>query len=151
MFGDYHLFIKGTVLTIMKTLLQVLLFTLGSVTYASAETNIKCTWNGNSNSFIIDDKKQEIRQVAEEDVTGRPPNIILFHEDFIIFEIRVLGKPYTAVPDKLSLDGSFIIYNHVINRLTGKMDKVMFLKTKYRKDVAVSHSEWDCAVQGKQF
>ena len=152
MFCGYHLFIKGTVLTIMKILLQALIFTLVSVTYASAETKITCSnkRKGVSLAYAINDVKQEIRRL-KKNVNAQTLIPLLWHEDMIIFDIQMIGEPYKNPPERYGVTDNVRLVRHVLDRRSGKLDTISVIKWDDNTDTDRFHLQWDCTAQGKQF
>ena len=133
-------------MTIVKPLLQVLLFTLGSVTYASAEINIICSSLGESMTYVIDEAKQEIHRVDQaEDLTT-----LVFHDDMILFDRNQIGKPYKN-PPSTTVDGMLYVTRVLLDRRTGEMHRQTIIAFQDVPNVHTFNEVWDCSLDGKKF
>ena len=133
-------------MNIMKPLLQVLLFTLGSVTYASAETTITCSYNDSSVAYVIDEAKQEIRRVD----TAEALTTLVFHDDMIMFDRNTIGKPYNNTPSTTS-DGMLFVTRFLLDRRTGKKHVQSIIAFQGIPEVHTLNNVWDCSLDGKKF
>ena len=147
MFCDYHLFIKGTVLIIMKTLLQVLLFTLGSVTYANTETVVECKRDDWVTTFWIDDAEEQVRI----NPNPSPTKLVVFHEDYILFRYESVGRPYTEYPHNKAAEGVIILHYLILNRITGKLREWVALTVPGQDHFDTQEAVSDCDVKGNKF
>ena len=130
----------------MKPLLQVLMFTLVSVTYASAEINITCSHNNQSVPFVIDEAKQEIRRV------DKAVNLttLVFHDDMIMFDRNEIGKPYKNPPSS-TIAGSLFVTRVLLHRGTGEMHRQSIVAFQDIPTVRTFNEVWDCSLDGKKF